>query len=119
MRKVWFDIHGRVLDGVTASLWADLTAAEQASLGLPASRSMGRTAASPRKSDASKDEAAEGEHDKWNDAGAMAEEMPADPSFWRGDLPLLAGFCAVLLIDVLSIAAIVTAVAENDRPTGT
>jgi hypothetical protein len=81
---------------------------------------MGRNArGSPRKGEASKDEAAEGESAKWNDAGAMADEPPADPSFWRNDLPLLAGTAVVLLIDVLSVAAIVTAVAENDRPTGT
>ena len=119
MREGWFDIYGRVLDGVTAWSWADLTVAENASLGAPASRPMGRTAASPREGDVSKDEAEEAEHAKWNDAGAIAEELPAEPSLWRGDLPLLTGFCVVLLIDILSIAAIVTAVVENDRPTGT
>ena len=83
---------------------------------------MGRKAS--RKDEASNDEAsteeaAEEEPAKWNDAGAVAEELPPDPSFWKNDLPLLVGTAVVLLIDVLSIAAIVTAVAENDRPTGT
>ena len=63
-------------------------------------------------------EAAEEEVAKWNDDGA-AEEAAGEITVWTHEPMLLAGTALVLLVDVLSIVAILTVVEENDRASGT
>ena len=65
-----------------------------------------------------KDEAAEEEIAKWNDDGA-SKEAAAEIKVWTNEPMLLAGTALVLLVDVLSIVAILTVVEENDRASGT
>ena len=79
---------------------------------------MGRDAARATNGNTSRDEAQD-DADKWNDDGAVDEKQADEPNFWRNEAMLLAGAGLVLLIDVLSIAAILTAIEENDRATGT
>ena len=79
---------------------------------------MGRDVARATNGNTSKDEAQD-DADKWNDDGAVGEKEAGEPNFWRNETMLLAGTALVLLIDVLSVASILTAIEENDRATGT